>query len=415
MGEPVNERKYKPPHQGLGGMLRSTPMGDAMPDFGFWNDGVLSKRQLMEFCNAGILTGPDGLKELCGESSIDLRIDGTVYKLKQGSVKPSGPGYLENLMAKSLVEPVDPEADASVTLQKETTYLLPVSERLEKRAELWSMECHGRATAKSSIGRLDVLARLIVDGAKVYEGFTPECLRGSTGEIFVEVSPITFPISRVRKGDSLTQLRLFKNSPFEAELTDKETSNQVLASPDRSLTVSLVPTPITKASNGRKAVAFKAVQNPASPHEAIDLSTTGDDRPNPHTYWEPKDNEDGSYFKIEPPAFYILRSAELISVPNDIAVYCRAIDEAVGEMRIHYAGFVHPRFGLNREDGGCGTPLIFEVRGHNVSVLLAHRERMATLVLYRMSEPYQGIEDSEYGTQTLKLSKHFKDWPENDQ
>ena len=386
-------------------------MGEAMRDFGFWNDGVLSKRQLSELCTAGFLTGPDGLEDLCGESAIDLRIDGTVYKLERGSVKPFGPRYLENLKDKELVKEVDPEADGSLVLKTQQTYLLPVSERIEQRAQLWAMECHGQATAKSSIGRLDVLARLIVDGAKVYEGFTPECLRGSTGELFVEVSPITFPI-RVRKGDSLTQLRLFKNSISTAELTDKETSSRVLASPDRSLTVCLVSTPI---SIGREAVAWKAKAKPNPDHEPIDLSKKGEDGADPVTYWEPQSLGAGGYFEIEPSAFYILRSTELVSVPNDIAVYCRASDEAVGEMRIHYAGFVHPRFGLDRDDGGCGTSLIFEVRGHNVPVLLADGERMATLRLYRMSEPYQGTESSSYGTQTLKLSKHFKDWPEGEE
>ncbi len=395
-------------------MLRSTPMADAMPDFSFWNDGVLSQRQLIELCNAGILTGPDGLKELCGESAIDLRIDGTVYELKRGSVKPFGPRYIENLQAKELVEKIDAEPDGSVTLKTSKTYLLPVAERLDKRALLWSLECYGQATAKSSIGRLDVLARLIVDGAKVYEGFTPECLRGSTGQLFVEVTPITFPI-KVREGDKLTQLRFFKSSPWSVELTDAETSNRVLASSDRSLTVSLKPTPIADAEGASKAVAFKAERDPTPPHDAIDLSKKGKiEGTDPSTYWKPQPLNDDGYFEIEPSAFYILRSAELISVPRDIAVYCRASDEAVGEMRIHYAGFVHPRFGLDRTDGGCGTPLIFEVRGHNVPVLLAHRERMATLVLYRMSEPYQGLENSVYGTQTLKLSNHFKPWAENE-
>lgn len=384
-----------------------------MPDFDFWNDGVLSQRQLVELCNAGILTGPDGLNELCGESAIDLRIDGSVYRLKHGSVKPSGPGYLEELKTKELVELVESAGDGGVTLERETTYLLPVSERLERRAQLWALECHGQATAKSSIGRLDVLARLIVDGATVYEGFTPECLRGSTGELFVEVTPITFPI-KVHEGDKLTQLRLFKGSLSSAELADPDTSTRVLGSSNRSLSVSLTPTPITKSTDAKRAVAFKAEREPTSPHEPVDLSKKGGDRPDPRSYWEPINIVDGTHFEIEPTAFYILRSDELISVPADIAVYCRASDEAVGEMRIHYAGFVHPRFGLNRKDGGCGTPLIFEVRGHNVPVLLAHGERMATLVLYRMSEPYQGSEDSDYGTQTLKLSKHFKDWPEDE-
>jgi hypothetical protein len=58
-----------------------------------------------------------------------------------------------------------------------------------------------------------------------------------------------------------------------------------------------------------------------------------------------------------------------------------------------------------------GTPLIFEVRGHQVNVSLRHGERLANLTLYRMSENAKP-EKSDYGTQTLKLSGFFSKWPE---
>ena len=103
-------------------------------------------------------------------------------------------------------------------------------------------------------------------------------------------------------------------------------------------------------------------------------------------------------------------------MPAGIAIYCRASDETIGEMRIHYAGFVHPYFGLRRSDKTKGTPLIFEVRGHQVQVSLADKEKMANLIFYRMSEdaeaPTEGEKGSdEYGDQDLKLSKFFNPWP----
>jgi dCTP deaminase len=104
----------------------------------------------------------------------------------------------------------------------------------------------------------------------------------------------------------------------------------------------------------------------------------------------------------------------LISLPDGVAVYCRAIDEAIGEMRIHYAGFVHPFFGSGREDGKPGTPLIFEVRGHDVDVSLKDGEKMARLIFYRMSRPcIKKKKKDSYTEQTLKLSAIFAAWPEN--
>ena len=100
-----------------------------------------------------------------------------------------------------------------------------------------------------------------------------------------------------------------------------------------------------------------------------------------------------------------------------MAAYCRAIDETIGEMRIHYAGFVHPFFGFSRKDGVPGTPLIFEVRGHDLNVSLIHREKLARLTFYRMSEDAKESDSASdkamYNEQELKLSNYFGDWPSN--
>jgi dCTP deaminase len=85
------------------------------------------------------------------------------------------------------------------------------------------------------------------------------------------------------------------------------------------------------------------------------------------------------------------------------------MDESLGEMRIHYAGFVHPHFGLHRIDNKEGAPLIFEVRGHNVDVLLTDSEILARLYIYRMSEAAPSLEKpTAYSNQELTLSKAFK-------
>jgi dCTP deaminase len=111
--------------------------------------------------------------------------------------------------------------------------------------------------------------------------------------------------------------------------------------------------------------------------------------------------------EIKPEEFYILRSKERFKLPLDVAVHCEAISETLGELRIHYAGFVHPGFGFNRLEG---TPIIFEVRGHNVKAFLRDGETLAHIKFYRMSHPCKKPEDSAYEKQELKLSSYFKDW-----
>ena len=97
-------------------------------------------------------------------------------------------------------------------------------------------------------------------------------------------------------------------------------------------------------------------------------------------------------------------------VPKGVAIYCKASDETIGEMRIHYAGFVHPGFGMNRTDNLPGTQLTFEVRGHQVNANLIDGEKMANIVFYRMSRSFAEMNKS-YNDQKLKLSNIFQDWP----
>ena len=137
-------------------------------------------------------------------------------------------------------------------------------------------------------------------------------------------------------------------------------------------------------------------------------------RPNPCDYWDrvqSEEHEGVARLRISRDRFHILKSKELIAMHPVICIYCRANDETVGEMRIHYAGFVHPFFGYARKDGHAGTPLIFEVRGHSVNVNLCDGEKLCRVLFYRMSTPPKRPKKQTYGTQLLSLSKFFDDWP----
>jgi dCTP deaminase len=175
--------------------------------------------------------------------------------------------------------------------------------------------------------------------------------------------------------------------------------------PDGSLSVNLTDATICGVDG---AALVAAEDNP----EPISLWKLDDsEKPKPWRYWKLRSADEHKRLRITQDHFYIIRSRERIVLPQGVAVYCRASDETIGEMRIHYAGFVHP---FCREHGEQGTPLIFEVRGHNVDVSLLHGERMAKLIFYRMSE--DAVIDSEtdqsYNDQQLQVSKFFGAWPE---
>jgi dCTP deaminase len=383
---------------------------------GPWNDwipGVLNRDQVRVLCDRNFLQlGVAFDSDFLDESSIDLHLSDEAYSMCKGAVKPSRERtYKEFLDQAELATALPIEHDNTFSLNSRKTYVFKLRERLGR--QLADLRIFGQATAKSSVGRVDVLARLIVDGMDTYESFTPKALQSGSpgsGEMYLEVTPITFDV-QVKTGTSLSQLRLFYGDPKNAEVIGPELFMAVFGDDqksDGSLNVEISNLEV----EGRRAAAFcagcKDKKNPAVPL----WTAPGQKRGviDPTTCWQPKACDDAKRLEIQSEEFYILRSKERISVPKGIAVYCRASDETIGEMRIHYAGFVHPWFGRRRAKGK-GTPLIFEVRGHQVNVSLSDGKKMANLTFYRMSEDAPEPTPSPYEDQELELSKFFAPWP----
>ena len=87
------------------------------------------------------------------------------------------------------------------------------------------------------------------------------------------------------------------------------------------------------------------------------------------------------------------------------------IDPAIGEFRVHYAGFFDPGFG----QGGDGRPsarAVLEVRSRDVPFLLEDGQPVGRLVYEKLvgapDELYGAGPASSYQHQGLKLSKHFR-------
>jgi dCTP deaminase len=390
-----------------------------------WIPGVLNRDQMKELCDRKAFSLNAPLEPgVIDESSIDLHLTTEAYRMLSGSVKPSHEDpYRVFLDRSDLAEKLTIQAGEPIRLDAKNTYVFKLREKLGKR--LGEMGIHGQATAKSSVGRVDVLARLIVDGMDTYESFAPSCFERGEGDMYLEITPITFAVL-VKSGISLSQLRLFYGRPEDVEIKGEELFRAVYATPtnhEGSLTVDISNTKIggvsaaafcaesVKGPDGRPPVELWVSESTKGKKVVSTKQTRGS--ANPTTYWKLKPAEDNGRLKIESESFYILRSKERICVPPGIAVYCRASDETIGEMRIHYAGFVHPLFGRRRSDNTKGTPLIFEVRGHQVNVSLADGERMANLTFYRMSKdaPLGKSKPAPYENQILELSKFFAGWP----
>ena len=109
-------------------------------------------------------------------------------------------------------------------------------------------------------------------------------------------------------------------------------------------------------------------------------------------------------------------------MPADHAAEMLAYDTAMGEFRVHYAGFFDPGFG-HPDAGGAGggesrgqvpggTRAVLEVRSHEVPFVLEDGQRVGRLIYERLiARPdrlYGAGIGSSYQRQGLALSKHFR-------
>jgi dCTP deaminase len=141
----------------------------------------------------------------------------------------------------------------------------------------------------------------------------------------------------------------------------------------------------------------------------IDLTRAGSLRW--QEYWEPVHPEPGGRIVLEPEIFYLLLSAEGVSVPPSFAAEMLAYDPTAGELRTHYAGFFDPGFGYSRERDRHGARAALEVRARDVPFMVEHRQPVCKLAFERMAaEPdvlYGEDVGSSYQHQQTMLSKHF--------
>ena len=352
---------------------------------------------------------PSGSSIAAGLSAVDLPL-GNKYWVMRGSCR-SGPDLnvsdLHRLYAQG--EPREKELVHGTVLEKQKVYLI----QLDCGVDLSETRIRGKSTGRSSIGRLDVLVRLLADVSGSYEfDVLPENARG---DLYVEVAPMSFGLE-VNQGTCLSQLRLYRGpedlftltmdelayeEPFPVVNRHGEPQRQGCEHRERETTfpfcLDLSPDPEHECS------AFVAKENPPA---AVDPDKK--DHYDPKDFWEPVRLKPGDPLDLRTNRLYILRSKERLHLQGNLAVECQTYTETLGEWRIEYAGFAHPWFGSTREEG---TPIIFEVRGHNIPTILRDGLQLGKVMFRRMSRVTQSSDENpQYEKQELKLSSCFKPW-----
>ena len=101
-------------------------------------------------------------------------------------------------------------------------------------------------------------------------------------------------------------------------------------------------------------------------------------------FWEPIRAREDRRLILDPDQFYILASRESVQIPSDLAAEMAPIDPAIGEFRVHYAGFFDPGFGQGR-DGRPSARAVLEVRSRDVPFLLEDGQPVGRLVYEKLA------------------------------
>ncbi len=333
-------------------------------------------------------------------ASVDLRLGDHAWALRC-SFLPDSHSTVEEKVKDVAFDRLDLRDGA--TLERDRPYLVPLVEQLHLPVQM-----RAKANPKSSTGRLDVFTRVLTDRNHRFD----EIAAGYHGGLYLEVVPRTFAI-RVKSGLALNQVRLISS---EARLSDAELISVHRTSPllyresrpveeselslDGGLFLSL------EVSGPAEAiVGYRAKKNSLP----VDLTRVGTLRW--QDFWEPVHPEPGGRIVLEPEIFYLLLSAEGVSIPPSYAAEMLAYDPTAGELRTHYAGFFDPGFGYAQHQRRHGSRAALEVRARDVSFMVEHRQPVCKLAFEHMSEApdllYGEDAGSNYQGQQTMLSKHF--------
>lgn len=344
----------------------------------------------------------DGYKQFIQPASIDIPVGSICYLLKDRFLPNKT--KVEDLVDLMYLEKID-FSKASCLLLKGQTYLFPCAKINLKRI------MRGILSPKSSIGRIDVMVRGIIDYCGLYD------VVDGNGQLWLEVTPRSFNI-KIRPGTPISQLMIFDRYVTTIHHTYEGIVVYDLGqSPIRplihrgELVLSLnLNYSSDNLSSVCKRVGFKAL----SMSSIIDLNETKKYSPKDfftEVYSTPTEIGEMS-ITLEKDQFYIFATKERIRIPTFLSAEMVPFSHHVGELRAHYAGFFDPGFGFGEKGEVNGTVGVLEIRPHE-TITIYDGQPICLMRFYKNTfvptKPY-GAANNHYQFQKgPKLAKFFND------
>ena len=363
--------------------------------------GLLAAQHLQELIASMRLTAAVPIETAQVQpASLDLRLGPVGYRV-QASFLPGERATVMERIDELRMHELD--LTRPCVLEKGCVYLVPLLETAELPESL-----SGKANPKSSTGRLDIFTRLIVDRATEFD-VVPA---GYAGPLYLEIVPRTFSIL-VQQGTTLNQLRVALGAPESSdtvldELHDRE--GLVFDGESDTPSSARIASGLWIGVDLRGSEEASVIGYRARAHAPlIDLARIA--HYDPREFWEALPRPANGRLILAPDEFYILMSRERVRVPPRYAAAMVPYEPAIGEFRVHYAGFFDPGFGYGAT-APSGTRAVLEVRSHEVPFVLEDGQIIGRLLYERLLEEpsklYGAAIGSNYQGQRLRLSKQFR-------
>ena len=370
---------------------------------------ILVDTELRALVASGALSAPGGRDIAPAQiqpASLDLRLGPIAHRVRAGFLPGEVP--IEVRLAQLSTSTLDLDAAEGAVLERGLVYLVKLEEALELPEHLGV-----RFNPRSSAGRCDVFTRVLCPGHPRFDEAPP----GYRGSIWLEISPLSFPI-RLRRGDRLCQLRVHEGRPgiSTEELREIITETPLVFDGDRPLGPDEVRfdddggLELNLGLSGRDPAGWRASLHT----EVVDFGSEG--AHDPSAFWEPVRAPGGTCI-LAPESFYIFASRERLRVPPDFAAEMLPVDIGIGELRNNYAGFFDNGFGWQEDENGrpigTGTPAVLEVRAHDVPFLVEDGQVFFRLKFFRASARPERLYGQDrtgasYQGQDLTLARAFR-------
>ena len=368
---------------------------------------LLVDREIASLLGTAIRVGrgaPSIVPAQAQPASIDLRLGASAWRIRAGFL-PSAQSIGDRLAELALARiPLE----GGAVLERGLAYLAEVEEELELSAEL-----RARFNPRSTTGRCDVFTRVLCER----HGRFDEAPKGYAGKLWIEISPLSFPV-RVARGDRLCQMRLLTGRTALSQHELRETCRGtplVCAADQRPLPLGQIRFDeeggilLSVGLAGRDPAGWRA----AAHAEVVELGRNG--AHDARDFWEPLHAHHGQC-TLEPGTFYLFASRERLRIPPGLAAEMQPVDTGIGELRNNYAGFFDPGFGWREGPDGAplpgGTPAVLEVRAHDVPFLIEDGQAMCRLRFHRVGgrpeRLYGSGRTASYGHQDLTLARCFR-------